>query len=228
MGLRPLTNFCGVASLATGVTWISKLAMIISVLVLCVINSKTPLKAGPINWSAREQVILGAWALVGIPIAITGGIAALYRMPMPLRAFFYYLVVSFVIGLCTMTLPFLLFLAVPYLLCMYVVWSSCEEVEACSFPELVLNSDVLKNAYSPDVVQGESNEDTPLWDARKLEGGVVGPPSVPIIPVAPPTRLAWMQDDDWRRGVAQSQGMAQSQNFGSAQSFVPTPGSGFF
>jgi hypothetical protein len=40
-------------------------------------------------------MLLGTWAFIGIPVAISAGVAALYRYEMPLRAFVAYGIVSF-------------------------------------------------------------------------------------------------------------------------------------
>lgn len=44
------------------------------------------------------QMVLGTWAFIGIPITISAGVAALYRVELPLRVFFMYHLVSFFFG----------------------------------------------------------------------------------------------------------------------------------
>lgn len=47
----------------------------------------------------KLQVLVGSWCFFGIPMAISGGVGALYRIESNLRAFFWYLLFSFFFGI---------------------------------------------------------------------------------------------------------------------------------
>jgi len=55
------------------------------------------MKVSSFTLSSQTQIWLGTWAFIGIPVTIVAGVAALYRIEMPLRAMFFYLTASFFI-----------------------------------------------------------------------------------------------------------------------------------
>jgi len=147
-----------------------------------------------------KSAVLGAVALLGMPFAIVGAVAALYRIEYALRAYLYYMLASLVVGLALNT-GWTSFWSPLILYFMYVVWSLCEDIADAHFPKLCETSDALRYAYSPEVSQAK-------------DGGFAQVPSaVPIVPVVPPTRMMWMNDASFRNGTPQS--------------FIPQPVSGF-
>lgn len=213
MGLKPLTSFLGLFKVEQGVAVITKISLLFSILTLCVISSRETLKAGPVRVSAAGQVVLGAWAFIGIPLSISASVASVFRNQGPQKAFMHYLLISVFLGWFTLGIFFLFLMAVPLLYSAYVFWSAVEEIEETKFPKQGDASDFMNNAESPEVVsKGEVTEDTPLWNGSKLESDMAG---AQYMPPAPPTRVAWMMDDDWRRGTSGGATM-ESQNFGPA------------
>lgn len=154
-----------------------------------------------------KSILLGAVALVGIPFAITGAVASLYRAEVSLRAYLYFMFTSLVVGLLFNTCWTLICSPV-ILYSSYVVWSLCEDIADAHFPKLCETSDAIKYAYSPEVNRSKDGQ----WQS----GGIMAPSAampVPIVPVVPPTRMMWMNNESWRHGTPQS--------------FIPQPVSGF-
>jgi len=85
-------------SLLIGVEAICLLTLLTCISVLSVVSSKGVLKISTFRIDTTMQVVAGAWAFIGIPLAIGAGVGALYRVEVPLRAFFFYSLVSFFFG----------------------------------------------------------------------------------------------------------------------------------
>lgn len=96
--MRPSHTCCGCVSLTIGVEFICLLTLLTSISILSSVSSKQELKVSSFSLSPFMQVVLGSWAFIGIPAAISSGCAVLYRVEMPLRVFFLYLLVSFFFG----------------------------------------------------------------------------------------------------------------------------------
>lgn len=99
MKVRPSHTCCGCVSLLIGVEFICLLTLLSLICVLSIVSSKGTLTIGTFHISPTLQVAMGSWAFVGIPIVIAAGVAALYRIEVPLRIFFLYLIVSFFFGI---------------------------------------------------------------------------------------------------------------------------------
>jgi hypothetical protein len=89
----PLDNFCG-CSLLFGVEVISITQIVYSVISLSLASSKDKLEIGGVVISPELEVAYAAWCLLGIPLAISAGVGALYQMPFHLQLFVLYLVGS--------------------------------------------------------------------------------------------------------------------------------------
>lgn len=74
------------------------MTLLTCVSIISSVSSKGSLTVATFVVSPTLQVIAGSWAFVGIPFAISAGVAVLYRVEMPLRIFFLYLLVSFFFG----------------------------------------------------------------------------------------------------------------------------------
>jgi len=98
MKLRPSHTCCGCVSLTIGVEFIALITLLTCISIISSVSSRAELKVSTFSLSPTMQVVLGSWAFVGIPVAISSGCAVLYRVEMPLRAFFLYLLVSFFFG----------------------------------------------------------------------------------------------------------------------------------
>lgn len=96
--MRPSHTCCGCVSLTIGVEFICLLTLLTCISILSSVSSRTEVKVSTFSLPPEVQVVLGAWAFIGIPIAISSGCAVLYRVELPLRAFSMYLLVSFFFG----------------------------------------------------------------------------------------------------------------------------------
>lgn len=86
-------------SLLIGVEMICLITLLTCISIISSVSSKGTLKVSTFHVSSTLQVIIGSWAFIGIPITIAAGVGALYRVEMPLRTFFFYLLVSFFFGI---------------------------------------------------------------------------------------------------------------------------------
>lgn len=96
--MRPSHTCCGCVSLTIGVEFICLLTLLTCISILSSVSSRSEVKVSTFALPPEVQVVLGSWAFVGIPVAISSGCAVLYRVELPLRAFFMYLLVSFFFG----------------------------------------------------------------------------------------------------------------------------------
>lgn len=97
MRLRPSHTFCGCATLLVGVEVICLLTLLTNISIIAAVTSSSTMKVSSFTLSSTTQIWLGTWAFIGIPVTIVAGVAALYRIEMPLRAMFFYLTASFFI-----------------------------------------------------------------------------------------------------------------------------------
>lgn len=96
--MRPSHTCCGCVSLLIGVEVICLIALCTCISIIASVSSKGSINVQSFHLSGTLQVAIGAWAFIGIPITISAGVAALYRIELPLRAFFFYLLVSWFFG----------------------------------------------------------------------------------------------------------------------------------
>jgi len=81
-----------------GVEAICLVTLLTCISIISSVSSKGTLKISTFHLDPSLQVVLGSWAFIGIPMAISSGVAVLYRTELPLRMFFFYLLVSFFFG----------------------------------------------------------------------------------------------------------------------------------
>jgi len=86
------TTCCGVLSLLTGVELICLLYLMGCITVIANISSVVPAVILGVEMGPFSQVLYGAWALIGIPVTVGAGVAALYRIEWHLRLFYQYAV----------------------------------------------------------------------------------------------------------------------------------------
>ncbi|CAD7935938.1 unnamed protein product [Amoebophrya sp. A25] len=89
--IRPASNCCGVFTLLFGVEVICLLNLISAIFVVSLVSSTEILTISGIKIPPATQVLYGAWCLIGIPLIISAGVGAVYRVESQLRAYFYYL-----------------------------------------------------------------------------------------------------------------------------------------
>jgi len=86
-------------SLLIGVEVICLITLLTCISIISSVSSKGTMRVSTFHVSPELQIVGGSWAFIGIPITIAAGVGALYRVEMPLRAFFFYLLVSFFFGI---------------------------------------------------------------------------------------------------------------------------------
>lgn len=208
MKIQPANTCCG-CSLYHAVQVICLATLIACITALCLVSSQ-----GNYGNQSTKDILLGSWALIGIPITVTAAVAALYRIEDSLRTYFYYLLASVVFGMC-MNPFWTAIAAIPLFYSAFIVWSDCEQMSSAPFPELCRSSDALKYSYSQDEYDKKCKEK-----------------AVPTA-VVPPTRMSWLMSDGFRRGTPQSfipqpsSMMSDGLARGTPQSFIPSPTSGF-
>lgn len=97
--MRPSHTCCGCVSLLIGVETICLLSLLTCISIISSVSSQGTLRVSTFHIEAWLQVLIGAFAFVGIPITISAGVAAVYRIELPLRAFFFYLLIGFFFGI---------------------------------------------------------------------------------------------------------------------------------
>jgi len=98
MKLKPTRDCFGICTLTAGVEAICLAVLVFSLLVISVVSSAEPLQIVGLTVPPTLQVAAGAWAFVGIPLAIMAGVGVLYQVESNLRLFFVYLLASFFVG----------------------------------------------------------------------------------------------------------------------------------
>lgn len=99
MKLRPTKTFLGCCSLVVGVEVFCAAALFVQVVVIAACSSAEPLRFAGVVVSPEVQVLAASWAFIGIPISISGGTGALYRVEPNVRLLLAYASASFVAGL---------------------------------------------------------------------------------------------------------------------------------
>lgn len=99
MKFRPSHTCCGCVSLLVGVEGICLLALIECITIVAISSSEEQLQVAGVIIRPWIQILAAAWSFVGIPVAISAGVGALYRIEANLRVFFAYLGVSFIFGM---------------------------------------------------------------------------------------------------------------------------------
>jgi len=97
--VRPSHTCCGCVSLLIGVEVICLMTLLTCISVIASVSSRGTLRVSTFELSSTLQVLLGSFAFIGIPLAISSGVGAIYRIELPLRAFFLYHIVGFIIGM---------------------------------------------------------------------------------------------------------------------------------
>lgn len=95
---RPTNMCCGCLSLLVGVELICLLHLINCVSIIAVTSSRDTLYIYSMGISPTWQVLMAAWAFLGIPVVIGAGVGALYRIEFHLRLYVMYMAVSLVFG----------------------------------------------------------------------------------------------------------------------------------
>lgn len=73
-------NCCGCATLLVGTEAICLYYLLLCTAVIGSVSSVVPLEIAGVEIGTASQMAAGAWALVGIPLAVGAGVAALYRI----------------------------------------------------------------------------------------------------------------------------------------------------
>jgi len=74
-------------------------ALLAQILIISLCSSSEPLTLMSLKVSPTIQVLCASWALVGIPVVICARVGVLYHVDHLLRAFFWYLLFSFPLGI---------------------------------------------------------------------------------------------------------------------------------
>jgi len=98
MYMMPSRTCCGCCSLTAGIESICLVMLLVEISVLSSVTSKGDIDVFGHAVSPTTQCAVGAWTFFGILLTISSGVGMLFRLEMPLRAFFCYLSVSFVGG----------------------------------------------------------------------------------------------------------------------------------
>lgn len=97
--IAPLTLCCGSFPLVIGVLLVCFIHALINILMLSLSSSIEARYISTIKITPFWQVVACAWALLGNPIIILAGVAAMFRVPWPLRVYLYYLICTVVIAI---------------------------------------------------------------------------------------------------------------------------------
>eukprot|EP00933_Yihiella_yeosuensis_P041179 TRINITY_DN355_c0_g1_i1.p1 TRINITY_DN355_c0_g1~~TRINITY_DN355_c0_g1_i1.p1 ORF type:complete len:347 (-),score=61.02 TRINITY_DN355_c0_g1_i1:50-1015(-) len=90
--IQPAGPVVGPFPLHAAVAMICGLHLFINMVVLGSVSSEKSVKVAQVEISPQLQCVVGAFALIGIPVIIHGGMGAIYRAPGHLSAYNYYLV----------------------------------------------------------------------------------------------------------------------------------------
>merc|ERR1719456_1618441 len=84
------------------------------------------------GWNSDEEIIIGSWAMISMSFTILAGVSVLYRIGHCLRAYLLFLFCTFLF--CLFLAPcWTLVLSPAVFFCLYIIWSTCEEIHAESF-----------------------------------------------------------------------------------------------
>lgn len=95
----PSQTFCGCFSLLAGVEATCFASLLVNILLIVLCSSMESVKVFSLTISPTVQVLAGSWAFIGIPIAVVGGVGMYNRVESNVRALYWYLLVSFFLGM---------------------------------------------------------------------------------------------------------------------------------
>lgn len=122
--------------MSLGVVIICFWALVVQVSLIAVCSSQVDMDVFGVIISPRVQVLAGAWAFVGIPVVVCAGVGNVYRIELTLRVFFWYLLVSFFLGV---SIP--VYLLATGTICTTLVVEEVQKmgsVFVCSFTDTVI------------------------------------------------------------------------------------------
>lgn len=90
--VTPAPNVLGICSLTAAVDMVCFVNLIISIYVIAVVDSAKSVIWAGVEISPEMQCLTAAWYLIGIPVAVYGGVGAVYRVEANLQLYYYYLV----------------------------------------------------------------------------------------------------------------------------------------
>lgn len=96
--VRPATSFLGCCSLLVAVEVISFLVLVNAAVLIALSSSAAPLQVLGLTIEPTVQMAVATWSFVGIPIAISAAVGALYRIEHNVKLLFWYLLLSFPLG----------------------------------------------------------------------------------------------------------------------------------
>lgn len=85
---------CGVFSLLVGVELICLVNLLVAIFVIATCSSVVPVSFGNIVISPNVQIMVAAWAAVGIPLVVGAGVGIVYRIEVFLKTYLWYLVTT--------------------------------------------------------------------------------------------------------------------------------------
>eukprot|EP00931_Biecheleriopsis_adriatica_P060104 TRINITY_DN36083_c0_g1_i1.p1 TRINITY_DN36083_c0_g1~~TRINITY_DN36083_c0_g1_i1.p1 ORF type:complete len:327 (+),score=69.58 TRINITY_DN36083_c0_g1_i1:88-981(+) len=97
--VRPAQTCFGCLTLLAGVELTCFMTLVIQILLISLCSSAEPLSILNLRVSSEIQVLCASWALVGIPLNVCAGVGVLYHIDHLLRTFFWYLLLSFPLGI---------------------------------------------------------------------------------------------------------------------------------
>eukprot|EP00933_Yihiella_yeosuensis_P049993 TRINITY_DN47762_c0_g1_i1.p1 TRINITY_DN47762_c0_g1~~TRINITY_DN47762_c0_g1_i1.p1 ORF type:complete len:280 (+),score=39.33 TRINITY_DN47762_c0_g1_i1:101-940(+) len=95
---HPCHTAFGVCTLFVGVEASVLVGLILEVIAISICSADQAVKIGGLKLSPTIQVICASWAFIGIPVTVSAGVGALYRIDHLVRIFFWYLLCSFPLG----------------------------------------------------------------------------------------------------------------------------------
>lgn len=93
-----MQNCWGCCPILVGVELICLFTLVTNIFMIAICSSAVPKRVFSLSIAPHFQVLAAAWAFIGIPITVTAGIGALYKIEQTLKLFFGYLVASLFIG----------------------------------------------------------------------------------------------------------------------------------
>eukprot|EP00439_Symbiodinium_sp_Y106_P001039 s4563_g1.t1 len=97
--VRPAHSCFGCCTLTVGVEATCFLSLLVQITILSLCSSAETLSLMGLKVSPEIQVICASWALAGMPVVIAAGVGVLYHVDHLLRTLFWYLVISFPLGI---------------------------------------------------------------------------------------------------------------------------------
>jgi len=97
--VRPAHGCFGCCTLTVGVEATCFLSLLVQITIISLCSSAETLSLMGLKVSPEIQVICASWALAGMPVVIAAGVGVLYHVDHLLRTLFWYLVISFPLGI---------------------------------------------------------------------------------------------------------------------------------